>query len=122
MNVIKSVAGDNRCEYKCFDVLRSVILDENVNRIIGEGIVNGEITGFDDELWQKIHNQNIRGINNFEDVFRDGANIGYCTVASKQVSYSFNSCYICGGILPLLIGTRNCTDGSHTWIECDGKL
>ena len=71
MNVIKSVAGDNRCEYKCFDVLRSVILDENVNRIIGEGIVNGEITGFDDELWQKIHNQNIRGINNFEDVFRD---------------------------------------------------
>ena len=48
--------------------------------------------------------------------------IGYCTVASKQVSYSFNSCYICGGILPLLIGTRNCTDGSHTWIECDGKV
>lgn len=32
MNVIKSVAGDNRCEYKCFDALRSVILDENNNR------------------------------------------------------------------------------------------
>ena len=60
--------------------------------------------------------QNIRKINSFEDVFIDGANIGYCTVAAKQLSYSLDDCYICGGTLPLLKNTKNCKDGSHTWI------
>ena len=66
--------------------------------------------------------QNIRGINSFEDVFIDGANLGYCTVAAKQLSYSLNTCYICGGVLPILAGTNNCPDGSHTWISADSKV
>ncbi len=61
-------------------------------------------------------------INSFEDVFIDGANIGYCTVASKQLSYSLDKCYICGGILPILKGTKNSIDGSHTWITHNNEI
>ena len=61
-------------------------------------------------------------VNIFVDVFIDGNNQGYCTVCAKQVSYSLDTCYICGGILPILKGTSNCPDGSHTWIEYQDKI
>ena len=105
--------------------LLNVIRKENLWKfanIIKKGIREGKITKFSAELWDKIRNQNIRRINSFEDVFMDGANLGYCTVASKQLSYSLNHCFICGGTLPILRNTPNCIDGSHTWISSNGKI
>lgn len=117
MDLLEFLAGE-RQEYKCYDELKRLLTeDENFRKIIEEGIASGKIRGFDKELWEKIRTQNIRRINSFEDVFIDGANIGYCTVASRQLSFSLNSCYICGGVLPILKGTRNCVDGRHTWIS-----
>ena len=93
-----------------------------IKKIIEIGIDSGKVYGFPDFLWQKIQNQNIRNIDSFESVFRDGANKGYCTVASKQLSYSLTNCFIAGGLLPILIGTDNCQDGSHTWIIVDNYI
>ena len=118
MNILNELIEEDKFDYKCFDELKR-LLNENeyFKNIVIEGYKNGKIFGFPNELWDKIKSQNIRRINSFEDVFKDGTNIGYCTVASKQLSYSFNSCFLCGGILPLLKGTKNCLDGSHTWIQ-----
>lgn len=121
--IIESLIPKDKENFKCFDLLKSLLnsndeFKSNIETLIKEG----KIRGFDDDLWKKIENQNIRRINSFTDVFKDGANIGYCTVASKQLSYSFNDCYICGGILPCLIGTKNSPDGSHTWIVYNGEI
>ena len=85
MNIINELIGEDKFDYKCFDELKR-LLNENeyFKNIVIEGYQNGKIFGFPNELWDKIRSQNIRRINSFEDVFKDGANIGYCTVASKQ--------------------------------------
>ena len=121
--LIIKITGKERYNYKCFDLLKQLLRDNiEFRNIIIEGIKENKISGFTDEIWEMIHNQNIRGIDNFESVFRDGYNIGYCTPASKQLSYSLFKCYICGGVLPILKGTPNCPDGSHTWIQDDRNI
>jgi len=123
MEIEKMLISKERYNYRCFDVLKQLLNEnEKFRTTIVNGISNGQVTGFSDGLWEKIKSQNIRVIDNFEDVFRDGANIGYCTVASKQLSYSLNSPFLCGGVLPLISGTKNSPDGSHTWIYEDGKV
>lgn len=112
-----------KMNYKCFDELKRLLkTDDKFRETIKMGYIHGKVYGFDNELWQKISEQNVRRINSFEDVFKDGANIGYCTVSSKQLSYSFEQCDICGGTLPILKGTRNCEDGRHTWIQCENEI
>ncbi len=123
MDLESLLINSDRYDYKCFDELKRLIREnESFRNILIKGYEEGKITGFSEEIWDLIHSQNIRNIPNFEDVFRDGANIGYCTVASKQLSYSFNECMLCGGMLPILKGTRNCPDGSHTWLLVDKKV
>ena len=111
--------------YACYDILIN-LLDGNKSfrEKIKKGMNDGKIHGFSDELWNKLNNQNLRfrGINDFDDIFRNGFNLGYCTPCSKQVSYSFDNCFICGGILPILKGTTNCTNGEHTWIESNNII
>ena len=88
-----------------------------------EGIKSGKVAGFSENLWSRVENQNIVGINSFLDVFKEGANLGYCTVAAKQLSYSLpNGCLIAGGVVEYLKGTENSEDGSHTWIVWDKKI
>lgn len=111
--------------YKCYNILKDLLLNNSDFRgIIERGIKENKIFGFSDELWKKLNNQNLRfrGINSFDDIFRNGFNLGYCTPCAKQVSYSLGTCEICGGVLPILIGTNNCPNGDHTWIEYDGKI
>lgn len=123
MELFNLLVNNEKKEYKCFDILKN-LLNENKNfrDIIEEGFINGKIYSFTDDLWNKIHSQNIRRIDNFETVFKHGANIGFCTVASKQLSYSLDNCLICGGVVPILVGTPNSLDGSHTWILHDNKI
>lgn len=123
MELIDMLIDKDKKEYKCYSELKR-LLENNIDfkdKVIN-GLRTGKVSGFSDELWQKINDQNIRRINSFDDVFRDGANIGYCTVASKQLSYSLNNVYLCGGVLPILKGTSNCSLGEHTWISCNGKV
>lgn len=107
-------------DFKCYDTLKKLLLkNENFREVIKKGINENKIWGFDKELWEKLSKQNLRSpkVKSFIDVFKDGYNQGYCTVCAKQVSYSLDTCYLCGGILPILKGTTNCPEGSHTWIE-----
>jgi len=123
MEIIKQLIDEKRFGYKCFDELKRLLNNnEYFRKIITEGYMRGKIYVFTEELWDKIISQNIRRIDNFEDVFVDGANLGYCTVCSKQLSYSLPCCYICGGILPILKGTNNCCEGEHTWILYENKI
>lgn len=122
-NLTSLLINEKRKNYKCFsELIRLLQENKNFREIVISGLAEGKIRGFDEELWEKIHAQNIKRIDNFEDVFIHGANIGYCTVASKQLSYSLDTCYLCGGTLPLLMGTKNCDDGSHTWILYNDKV
>lgn len=116
MNLEKILIDKEKYNYRCFDTLKEKLQQESFRKIIEQGVKEGKIKGFTEDIWKKIEEQNIRGIDSFEDVFRNGANIGYCTVASKQLSYSFNNIYLCGGTLPILEGTTNSPDGRHTWI------
>ena len=118
--IIDYVDTTENKNFKCYDTLKKLLLEnEEFRRVIKNGISENKIWGFSQELWSKLANQNLRSpkVNSFIDVFKDGANQGFCTVCAKQVSYSLDSCYLCGGILPILKGTANCPEGNHTWIE-----
>lgn len=123
MHEIETLIDEYRKNYHCYDELKRLLKDDEIfKQQVINGCLTGKITGYSEELWEKIRSQNIRRINNFEDVFKEGANIGYCTVASKQLSYSLDNCDICGGRLPILEGSKNSEDGSHTWIWYDHKI
>ena len=123
MDILNQLINENRNHYKCFDLLKKLFQENSdFRKVIEEGVLTGKISGFSEDLWTKIYDQNIRGIENFELVFQDGANIGYCTVAARQLSYSLDNPYICGGTVKYLINTPNSIDGSHTWILDNGKI
>ena len=114
---------DEKKNYKCFDLLKELINNNpEFRETLIEGVKEGKIIGFDIDIWNKIYNQNIRFIDNFETVFEGGYNIGGCTTTAKQLSYSLDRCYICGGDLPLIAGTKNSPDGRHTWLEWKNYL
>lgn len=123
MEILSYLIDDDKKEYKCFNTLKDLIISNNdFKEKLEEGYFTGKVEAFGKEEWEKIAKQNVRRIKSFTDVFVDGANIGYCTVASKQLSYSFSGCQICGGVVPILAGTKNCDDGSHTWMVYNGKI
>ena len=121
--MLEFLIDNDKKDFKCFDVLKEFSRN-NVDfyEKLVEGVTSSKVEAFPLELWDKIAKQNVRRINSFMDVFVDGANIGYCTVASKQLSFSFSNCEICGGVVPLLAGTKNCPDGSHTWMVYNNKI
>ena len=123
--ILNYLCADGTQDFKCYDTLKKILSENNdFKKMIIDGISENKIHGFDHELWQKLDKQNLRSplVKSFVDVFVEGNNQGYCTVCAKQVSYSLDTCYLCGGILPILKGTINCPDGSHTWIEYDDKI
>ena len=123
MDLILNLIPESKMDYKCYDELKKILFsNEKYRSIIEEGFLCEKITAFSDEIWEKIRKLNVRGIDNFEDVFLYGFNIGSCTSICEQLSYSFNHCFICGGRLPLLEGTKNSPDGSHTWISYNEKI
>lgn len=112
---------DKRKEYKCFDLLKELYsTNTEFKELIDNGIKLGKIRGFDENIWNLIHSQNIRSVNNFEDIFVFGYNIGSCTNTTKQLSYSFNHVLICGGDVRFLANTKNSDEkGKHTWMLKD---
>ena len=116
MDILEELIGDKQ-DYKCFNLLIELFnQNEEFRNIIIEGYNKKMIMPFSEEIWNEIRNQNIREINSFEDVFKYGYNIGNCTWTSKQLSYSFDNIFICGGTNRFLENTQNSKDGTHTWI------
>ena len=125
MEILNYIISPGKEDYECYSMLKELFsTNKHFRDVIISGIQEGAIRPFSEELWDKLDRQNIRaqGVNSFLDVFKDGANLGYCTVAAKQVSYSLPRCFICGGIVEPLIGTINSPDGSHTWIEVGDEI
>ena len=123
MDALSFLINEKRKGYLCFETLRELYeSNEEFKNIIDEGIQTGEIIGFPEELWIKIDEQNIRGLDTFERVFMEGYNIGGCTIVSKQLSYSFTNCYLCSGLLPLIKGTKNSPNGEHSWMMSDNQV
>lgn len=88
-----------------------------------QGIVAGKINGFSEEFLESLRILNMRGSGTLIDAFEQGLNIGACTTASRLCSFAFHRCQIAGGVNKYLIGTKNSTDGSHTWIVgSDGNI
>lgn len=123
MNSLNILIDYSRKDYLCFDVLKELYKNNKYfKEFIDSGIKEGKISGFPEELWEAIELQNVRGLETFEDVFREGYNIGGDAVVSRQLSYSFKNCELCSGLLPLLAGTKNSEVGEHSWMTSDGKI
>lgn len=121
MNSLDILINKDRKNYLCFEILRE-LYNENpeFKKQIDDGVKEGKISGFSEELWITIDNQNIRGLKSFEDLFKDGYNIGGQTVVSRQLSYSFPKCTLCSGKLPVI--TENSETPEHAWITSDGLV
>lgn len=123
MEILEELFNKKYLNYKGLSLLKNLIATNSTfKEKLKYGIDLKKVIGFDEEVFDKIRAQNIRRISSFEDVFKDGANIGYCTVAVKQLSYSYDGVKISGGTVPFLKGTTNSIDGSHTWMVFNGKV
>lgn len=114
-------------DFKGYDCLKKVFeLNPEFKDLILKNIELGKIRYFSDDEWDKIKAQNYASmhpeVNSYYDIFRLGGNEGNCTGCSKQLSYSYNNISIAGGLLPILIGTRNSPNGEHTWLENDKEI
>ena len=122
MELEKILISEERKDYKCFDLLRELLKNEEFVKVVRKGIEGGKITGFSEDVWTKIYNQNTGVVENyFDEDFKVGRNIGDCSMFSQRLSYSFDKT-ICGGTLSWLKGTRNSPDGRHMWMVSQGFI
>lgn len=123
MDILDKIIDEKRKDYKCFNLLKELLEQNNQFRsIVQRGIELGKVRGFDEELWSDIYCINVPKYHSFEDIFSLGYNIGTCTTTSTYLSYIFNYCEICGGTVSFLKGTNNSPDGRHTWVSHDNKI
>lgn len=121
--ILEILYGD-RTEYKGTKIMRDLLNNnEEFKKLIIEGIKDGKVYGFSEELWNKIDSQNMRKLDSFTKVFEKGYNLGNCTNIARQLSFSFpNDCMIGCGVVDFLKGTINSEDGSHTWVVWNKKV
>ena len=121
--MLDNLINQERKDYKCFNLLKELYnTNDEFKQFIDEGVSTGNVEGFQEELWKKIDEQNVMGIDSFEQIFQVGYNIGGCTRVAKQLSYSFRTCELCSGLLPIIKGTKNSENGEHTWITSGNKV
>lgn len=121
--ILSTLIDEKRKDYKCFSMLKHYY-DTNPEfaEFIKNGILSGKIFGYDEELWNKMASLNVRSDINFEEAFGRGFNEGNCTKFSKYLSFCFSYPQICGGTLPLIVGSKNSPDGRHTWVSFKDKI
>lgn len=121
--ILKAIVDEKRKDYKCFDMLKRYLnSDSEFQEFVRNGILTNRIYGFDEELWNKIDSLNVRSNVSFEGAFALGLNEGNCTKFSRYLSYCFPCPDICGGTLPILVGSKNSEDGRHTWVVNRGMI
>lgn len=118
MEIIDKIIPQGRENYKCYDLIKNILENNNeLKKIIEDGFNTGKIVQFDEELLQKFGELNVRWPYNIDEVLLLGGNIGGCTTMAYELSFLFENCFKCAGILPILKGTKNSEDGRHTWME-----
>ena len=67
------VINEERKDYGCYKILRDLVENNpDFRKKLQEGIAQGKIYGFNEDVWEKIALQNIRNIDSFETVFKKG--------------------------------------------------
>lgn len=122
VNLEEIFINDNYKNYKCYDILKELLKNKKFRKILVTGIINDEVRPFNNNIWETIYKMNYRGCSNLEEAFMLGLNLGNCTNFSKEMGYIFKGSEICGGAVPLLVGTENCPNGNHTWMEYGGLI
>ena len=122
MDIEKALIAEGTENYKCYDFLKTQLKDSRFYEYVKKGLEEGLVFGFPNDLWTKIGDLNWYGNLDSIEEFSTGNNIGNCANESEMVSYCFRNCYVCGGELPLLVGTKNSPDGRHSWISKDGYV
>ena len=114
--IIESLDEYNLKDAKCYDILREKLEHDNFKKIVIKGEKTADIKGIPAIIFD--HLEQCMGSKKFNEFFNEGHNLGNCTGTSEIISYILQGeNFICGGILPLIRGTKNSPDGSHTWIE-----
>lgn len=103
--------------YKCYDLLLSLMKNSEFNEIIKNGIELGYIKSFPQKLWEDLDKYKY-----FIDGLESGNNIGNCRKWAEYISYLFPFSYICSGYNQFLKNTKNSTNGEHFWMTIDGKI
>ena len=120
---LESLLIDPNChDYKCFEILKELIKDDNFKETLIEGYINDEIRPFKSNLWEVLDLVKYRDCDNLSEAFKRGLNIGNCTNFAKEMGIVFEDSEICFGEVPLLEGTFNCPEGDHTWISIGGEI
>ena len=122
INLEEIFINGNCKNYKCFDILRGLLKNKEFRKMLVLGIINKEVRPFNDNIWEIFSEMNFRGCSSLEEAFMLGLNLGNCTNFSKEIGYLFKGSEICGGGVPLLVGTENCPNGNHTWMEYGGLI
>ena len=122
INLEEIFINENCNNYRCYDILKELLKNEEFRKLLVIGIINGEVRPFNDNIWETFSEMNFRGCSSLEEAFMLGLNLGNCTNFSKEVGYIFKGSEICGGGVPLLAGTENCPQGNHTWMEYGGLI
>lgn len=119
MDILEKIIPRGREDYKCYDLIKYIIsTNKDYKKIIENGFILDKIKPFDEELLQKFNMLNIRWpVKDIDEVLFLGGNIGGCTTMAHQLSFIIDNSYKCAGFLPILAGTKNCNDGTHTWVE-----
>lgn len=123
IDIILEEIFKEKINYKGLDILK-YLLKNNLafTKLFIKYLQDGKIKPFSYEEFEIIQKQNIRGIDNFETVFKNGLNLGRCTVTSKQLSYSYDNVALCSGIMEYLKGTQNSINGEHCWMEYNNYI
>ena len=114
--ILKKIDEYNLKDCKCYEILKAKLHNDSFINIVKKGLLTSDIKGIPGIILE--HLEKSMGPKEFNEYFQNGYNIGNCTGTSKRISYVLQgSHYICGGLLPLIKGTKNSIDGTHTWIE-----
>ena len=75
-NILEILYGDRK-NYKGTKIMSDLLnSNEEFKTLIVEGMKEGKIVGFTEELWNKIESQNMRIISSFTEIFEKGYNLG----------------------------------------------
>ena len=98
-----------------------MIPSEKLRKIISKmRKVNLEDFKWDESLKKSVFKLKYLNVNKeigLREVFKNGYNIGNCTITAYCVSKLFDRSSICTGKVEILKGTKNSENGEHVWVE-----
>jgi hypothetical protein len=123
--IYKEIINDN--EFRGYDLLNYLLTkDSNFKEVITSGLRTGFIRKFNDDEWEKIikvsYIPEVRCINSFFEMFKEGLNIGNACGTSKYLGKEYSSVDIVCGSLPVLNDVIVSDNMDHWWLETDDSI